>query len=175
MKKQIISLIVAAVAGAFLWWAFSPLLFDLHVDDDAPDSITESGSTIHVGDAQVTDTATTTPASDQTTEASEDTGASRFPIEDTPGHPASGYVRVVETPEEQIIRYEDYDGTNGPDLYVYLAKDLEATEFVDLGLARGNKGNINYGVPLDVDLDDYTYVLTWCKAFGVLFDYAKIN
>lgn len=98
-----------------------------------------------------------------------------FTIEDTAGHPATGQARVIETAEETLVRFEDYDGTNGPDLRVYLATDLEATSFVDLGKAKGNKGNINYTIPADVDVDDYTYVMTWCRAFGVLFDYAEIK
>jgi len=73
------------------------------------------------------------------------------------------------------VRYENYKGTNGPDLYVYLAKDLDATEFISLGRAKGNQGNINYTVPDDIDITEYQYVMTWCKAFGVLFDYAPIQ
>lgn len=98
-----------------------------------------------------------------------------FNIEDTPGHPASGQVRVIETAEQTLVRFEDYNGTNGPDLRIYLATDLDATEFVDLGKPRGNMGNINYTIPSDIDLDDYTYVMTWCRAFGVLFDYAELK
>ncbi len=98
-----------------------------------------------------------------------------FRIEDTSGHPASGQVRVIQTAEQSLIRFEDYEGTNGPDLFVYVAKDLEATEFISLGRAKGNRGNINYEVPANVDLSEYKYVMTWCKAFGVLFDYAEIN
>ena len=108
----------------------------------------------------------------------EETGPSisaPLPIVDTPGHPASGNVRVIQTEDDTIVRFEDYDGTNGPDLFVYLAKDLDADEFVDLGRARGNMGNINYTVPDDVDISEYQYVMTWCRAFGVLFDYAEIN
>ena len=82
---------------------------------------------------------------------------------------------MVESPEERVLYFQDYDGTNGPDLHVYLSKDLEATDIIDLGTAKGNKGDIVYGMPLDVDLTEYPYVLTWCKAFNVLFDYAKIN
>ncbi len=98
-----------------------------------------------------------------------------FSIDDTPGHPASGQTRIIETKDETLLRFENYDGTNGPDLRVYLATDLEATSFIDLGKAKGNKGNINYTIPDDVDVDDYAYVMTWCRAFGVLFDYAQIN
>ena len=96
-------------------------------------------------------------------------------ITGTPGHPASGKVSLIESPAEKIVYFENYDGTNGPDLFVYLAKDLEANEYVDLGRAKGNQGDIIYGVPLDVDLSEYKYVITWCKAFSELFDYAEIN
>ncbi|MEM9336946.1 MAG: DM13 domain-containing protein [Patescibacteria group bacterium] len=98
-----------------------------------------------------------------------------FSIIDTPTHPAEGSVRVLEAGGQSIVRFEDYDGTNGPDLFVYLAKDLDADEFVNLGRAKGNMGNINYEVPDDVDVSEYKYVMTWCRAFGVLFDYAEIN
>ena len=98
-----------------------------------------------------------------------------FPIIDTPSHPASGNIRVVSSGTQSIIRYEDYKGTNGPDLVVYLTKDLDAEEFVSLGRARGNEGNINYEVPADIDISDHNYVMTWCRAFGVLFDYAEIR
>ena len=67
------------------------------------------------------------------------------------------------------MRYENYAGTNGPDLRVCLADDLNATNFVDLGRAKGNKGNINYSIPDEVDVADYKYVLTWCRAFSALF------
>ncbi|MFT5849292.1 MAG: hypothetical protein ACI9H6_000093 [Patiriisocius sp.] len=99
-----------------------------------------------------------------------------YTIESTPGHTASGAVRVIKTPNDgTIVRYENYAGTNGPDLFVYLAKDLDATEFVNLGRAKGNQGNINYTLPEDTDLSEYQYIMTWCKAFGVLFDYAEIK
>ena len=29
--------------------------------------------------------------------------------------------------------------------------------------------------PISVDPKEYPYVLTWCKAFGVLFNWAKLN
>jgi len=30
-------------------------------------------------------------------------------------------------------------------------------------------------VPLDTDLSEYRYVLTWCVPFGVLFNYAEVR
>ena len=79
--------------------------------------------------------------------------------------------------EHRILRLENFRSTNGPDLYVYLSKDATSIGdgFVDLGLLKGNVGNQNYNIPQDVDLDQYSYVLIWCKQFSVLFGYAELS
>lgn len=178
MRKKALIAITLIVLGAFLWEIFSVLLFDSKVDDTHPDIVTESENTVLLNETDIAKTATTTTTNESTIDtkmADPSLNQDRFPIVGTAKYPASGFIRVIETPEEQIIRYEAYDGTVGPDLYVYLAKDLDAIEYIDLGLLRSNSGSINYGVPLDVDLNEYTYVLTWCKSCGMLYDYAKIN
>lgn len=93
----------------------------------------------------------------------------------TPGHRASGTVRLVSTEGGDVVRYENFSTVNGPDLFVYLANDLEATEFINLGALKATDGNINYTVPPGTDTKKYPYVLVWCKQFGVLFNSAKIN
>lgn len=95
----------------------------------------------------------------------------------TQGHPASGQVRVVEDTVSgtAYIRYENFKTINGPDIYIYLAKDLEAKEYVSLGKVRATEGSINYAVPKGVQARDYRYVMVWCKTFGVLFNYADIS
>ncbi|OGG64457.1 hypothetical protein A3C18_04100 [Candidatus Kaiserbacteria bacterium RIFCSPHIGHO2_02_FULL_54_11b] len=96
-------------------------------------------------------------------------------VVDTPAHPASGTVRIVEADGRRYVRYENYKTINGPDIFVYLAKDLDAKEFIDLGRVKATEGNINYEIPAGVDAAEYRYVLTWCRAFGVLFNYADIS
>ena len=93
----------------------------------------------------------------------------------TTGHPASGSVRVVTAENKRYIRYEDFSTINGPDIYVYLAKDLDAKEFVSLGKVKATSGNVNYEIPAGVDPSEYPYVLTWCKAFSVLFNHADLS
>ncbi|MCI5108509.1 MAG: DM13 domain-containing protein [Candidatus Pacebacteria bacterium] len=88
----------------------------------------------------------------------------------TSGHPASGTVRIVG----DYIRFEDFYTINGPALHVYLSKDLEANDYVDLGKTKGTEGNINYKIPENVDIEAYKYVLHWCKPFSVLFNYGEI-
>jgi len=98
-----------------------------------------------------------------------------YPITDTAAHPASGTVKVLKTEAGSVIRYEDYKTINGPNLHIYLSKELDAKEYIDLGPIKGTEGNINYEVPAGVDVSAYRYVLTWCKPFGVLFNYAEIK
>lgn len=93
----------------------------------------------------------------------------------TVGHPASGIVRVIEADGKQYVRYENFKTINGPDIYVYLSKDLDAKEYVSLGKVKATEGNINYEVPAGTNASDYKYVLTWCKTFSVLFNYGQIN
>lgn len=95
-------------------------------------------------------------------------------VEGTSGHPASGTARIVSSDGQMILRYENFKTINGPDIFVYLAKDKEAKEFIDLGKVRATEGNVNYEIPGGVDPRDYPYALVWCRAFGVLFNSAKL-
>ena len=98
-----------------------------------------------------------------------------FDVHGTVGHPAEGVVSVFEGDGKRFIRFEDFKTINGPQLHLYLAKDVDAKEFIDLGPIRGTEGDINYELPDDVILDDYPYVMHWCVPFGVLFNYARIE
>lgn len=97
------------------------------------------------------------------------------PVKGTSGHSASGVVKVVVSGNTKIIRYENFKTINGPDLYVYLSKDLKVKEFVDLGKLKATEGNVNYEVPKEVNLKYYPYIIVWCKAFGVLFNSTDIS
>jgi hypothetical protein len=93
---------------------------------------------------------------------------------DTPGHPGQGTVAVYQTETNQILRLTDFNSTAGPDLFVYLATDENATDFINLGLLKSTSGDQNYDVPAGTNIEDYPYVLVWCKRFGVLFMKATI-
>lgn len=151
VKKKIlytIGIIVGIALLAFAYYAISPLFRNIKVYDINP--VTNNSSTTSVQ--------AITPVI----------------VTGTTGHPASGTVRLVEGDGKRYIRYENFKTINGPDIYVYLAKDLDAKEFVNLGHVRATEGNINYEVPSGVNVKDYPYVLTWCKTFGVLFNSAKL-
>lgn len=160
--KKVLLLIGVLVTGWVAWYALSPLWMNKTVDDALP-----------VIEQPQTDTA---PELSQEIPPTVKTDISEpISIVDTPLHPASGSVRIVKTGNETIVRYENYKTINGPDVRVYLANDLKATDFIDLGPIKGTEGNINYPVPAGVNIDDYRYVLTWCEDFAVLFNSADLS
>ena len=91
-------------------------------------------------------------------------------------HNAEGMAREISLENgKQFIRFENFKVTNGPDLFVYLATDESASDFVDIGRLKANNGNQNYEVPEGTDLTKYDTVLIWCKAFSVLFGSADLK
>lgn len=101
-------------------------------------------------------------------------------------HATSGSVRLVRLPDgSHLVRLEDLDTSNGPDLRVWLT-DAPVKEgrsgwhvfddgaYVSLGKLKGNKGSQNYTVPADVDPSRYTSVSIWCDRFDVSFGAAEL-
>jgi hypothetical protein len=83
---------------------------------------------------------------------------------------------------KRIVRLTEFATSNGPDVRVYLvaAKDAHDNEtvtragVVDLGALKGNKGDQNYEVPSDLDLNTYESVTIWCRRFSVNFATAPL-
>ena len=90
-------------------------------------------------------------------------------------HNADGTAKILTLVDgSKILRLENFKSTNGPDLHVYLSTDKMASHFIDLGRLKGNIGNQNYQIPVDIDLSKYNNVLIWCKAFSLLFGNAQL-
>jgi hypothetical protein len=91
-------------------------------------------------------------------------------------HNAEGAAKVIHVADgSDILRLENLKVTNGPDLYVYLATDNRASDYIDLGRLKANNGNQNYGIPEGTDLSKYDTVVVWCKQFSVLFGSAELT
>lgn len=85
-------------------------------------------------------------------------------------------IRSVEAEDGTYLRFEEFETTNGPDLFVYLTKPgQETTEGVSLGALRGNIGNQNYLIPEDVNLEEYNTVVIWCRAFSATFGTGELT
>ena len=92
-------------------------------------------------------------------------------------HNAEGEAKVIpfQDGDSNILRLENLRVTNGPDLYVYLATDKTASDFVNIGKLKANNGNQNYDIPAGTDLTKYDTVLIWCRPFSVLFGSAELG
>ncbi len=92
-------------------------------------------------------------------------------------HGVDGKALLIKDPEtsKTILRFENFETINGPDLHIYLSSDLNSEDFIDLGKIKATKGNVNYNVSESLDINKYNKVLVWCVPFGVLFSYAELN
>ena len=98
-------------------------------------------------------------------------------------HATSGTVRVLETAEDaRVVRLEDFETENGPDLFVYLtASRTEGDqgafddEFINLGRLKGNQGDQNYELPTAADLSRFRTVVIWCDRFNSPFGAADLS
>ena len=91
-------------------------------------------------------------------------------------HNVEGVAKVLVLADgKSFLRLENLKATNGPDLYVYLSTDKDASDIVNLGRLKGNIGNQNYEIPEGTDTSKYNTVLIWCKAFSTLFGSAKLS
>ncbi len=91
-------------------------------------------------------------------------------------HNVEGIVTVITHNDgSRTLQFGDnFKSTPGPDVYVYLATDDKASEFISLGKIKHHENSQEYILPEDVDLNKYDKVLIWCQAFGVLFGTADL-
>ncbi len=157
LKKYII-IIAAILIAWFLYYIMSPLFITIRADEALPVATSQN--------------ATSTVAENQIATFNYETAPKQ--LIDTPLHPASGTVRVVQSSSAYFLRYENFKTINGPDIYVYLSKDINATDFINLGPVKATEGNVNYEIPAGVDPREYPYALVWCKQFDTLFNSARL-
>lgn len=164
MTKRNLIIGVASVALAIAWYAFRPELLFINktVNEELP--VAQAGSV----------------------SMAKETEAMVLAKGDFRGlaHETKGEATVHRLPDgKRILRLSDFETSNGPDVHVYLvaaevAKDnatVKQAGFIDLGSIKGNKGDQNYEVPADVDLNKYKSVSIWCARFGVNFGAATLG
>jgi hypothetical protein len=99
-------------------------------------------------------------------------------------HETKGSASIYQLADGQrTLRLTQFETSNGPDVHVYLiaaeidkgSDAIKAAGFVDLGSMKGNKGDQNYEIPADTDLNKYNNVTIWCARFGVNFGQAALE
>jgi len=148
----LLSGLVGFVLGNAFWYLASPLWIDRVVSESGPSAA--SSRVVATGTFSGTDAI----------------------------HQGKGTATVLETDQGAIVRFTDFEVTNGPDLKVWLVKhenprsssDVSDSEWLALGPLKGNIGDQNYDVPADADISEFGSVVVWCEAFGVLFAAAPL-
>ena len=179
------------------------------VDTPAYENMPESPSTVTTA-VPATTTAAATGTTDATTdpEPAETTGTTAppttaAPAEATPEpepvgplalvtgslmdadsfHMGSGQVTLYRLEDgSHLIRLEDIEVTNGPDLHVLLTPthglggrdDLQAAGYIDLGSLKGNIGSQNYEVPAGYEIPEELTLVIYCVPFHVIFATAEL-
>jgi hypothetical protein len=201
-RKLLIGAIVAIPVLALAWWLGSPLFLDTEVNEEFPVAAgaqdeTATTETEMVDTTETPDVTTTTADEVATTEAMEETtttesggdamaaGAVALTMgqfEDIDNlHRGSGTATVYELEDgSHVLRLEDFEVTNGPDLHVYLVPASNPTgddivDYVELGGLKGNIGNQNYEIPADVDPTGFGSVVIYCQPFHVIFSIANLS
>jgi len=165
VHKVAVSLVAALALGllifAVLWFEPQKLVQEKTVREAAP-------------------VTSTSPSPSSTAEPATGTVASgRFRSLE---HETTGGAKLIRLADgSHVLRFEDLDTSNGPDLRVYLS-ELPSTlgwrdygeRYLELGELKGNRGDQNYELPETVDLSKYRAVTVWCRRFSVNFATAPL-
>lgn len=142
--------LVGLPLGAFLWYAFSPLLFD----EVVAEQLTEA-QVIATGQFRDAD------------RAHQGSGTARLVALPGGGH-------EVQLSEFQVTNGPDLEVwlSSHPD--PASSADVSGGEWIALGQLKGNVGDQAYAVPEGTDVSAYQSVVIWCEQFGVLFSPAAL-
>lgn len=99
-------------------------------------------------------------------------------------HDGAGTASLYLTADDEIVlRLEDFQVEDGPDLHVYLAVQDTITETegqplaeaIDLGELKGLVGDQTYVLPEGLVIEDYNSVVIWCVPYNVPFIGASLE
>ena len=198
VARLVVLLVPFAVVN---WWLISPYFIDDVVDEEFSTSISAQAtgdasapttSEAPAGDESTPDSDASEPESGEASDATEDEPLVEEPTPTEPvllgagqfvglaGHEGTGDAGIFQNPDGSLVlRFENFDIENGPDLKVYLVPGADQTSLPDgsigLGELKGNIGDQNYELPPGTELAPGAYTaLVWCEAFSVEFVGATI-
>lgn len=178
--------------GAAGWWLGSPLFLDDEVDEAFPLSATAfvpddmTQDEVEAAMEQAAESPVVMEDEPMPAEPSQPTGPVAVLSGSFQGaddfHQGSGAATVYELEDgSNVLRFEDFEVTNGPDLHVLLVPNGapvgrdDLTGYVDLGELKGNVGNQNYEIPPDIDISEFGSIVIYCVPFHVLFATATLS
>jgi hypothetical protein len=87
----------------------------------------------------------------------------------------SGEAKIFKTGARYDLKLMNFNSSNGPDLRVYLSKEIQPVNFIDLGALKATGGNQVYEITGTVDFTQYKYALVHCRQYNHLFGWALLQ
>ena len=154
MRGTIIGFIIGGFlglpVGAFLWYAFSPLLFDEVVEETLTKATVVATGSFRDADR-----------------AHQGTGIATLVALPGGGHEIQlSDFEVTNGPDLEVWLSSHPDPAT--------SSDVSDNAWLALGQLKGNVGDQAYAVPAGTDVSAFRSVVIWCEQFGVLFSPAAL-
>lgn len=88
---------------------------------------------------------------------------------------ARGLAQVYEQSGKLLLILDSFTVNNGPDLYVYLSREVQPINFISLGKLKATVGKQSYEIPGRPDFSQFRYALVHCQQFNHLFGSAELK
>jgi hypothetical protein len=157
-RSKWVLVLIGVLALVVVWWAFRPekLFINQKVSEAAPAALSSEPEPLYTGKLE------------------------------GKIHQTSGRATIYKNKDgKEYLRFSDFTTSNGPDVHVVLVraedKALEQEivkgdlEHVELGTLKGNQGDQNYDLPVNVDLNQYQAVAIYCERFHAIFGVARLE
>lgn len=155
MRGKFIAFILGGLlglpVGAFLWYAFSPLLFDEVVTETLAEARPVAAGSFRDADGAHRGSGTVTLVA----------------------LPGGGH--EVQLSDFEVTNGPDLEVWLSAHPDPASASDVTGTTWLSLGQLKGNIGNQAYSVPAGTDVAAFGSVVIWCEQFGVLFSPAALS
>lgn len=88
----------------------------------------------------------------------------------------TGVVKIYNSNSNMLTLVLDSFMVNaGPDLHVYLSKEVQPINFIDLGKLKSTGGTQVYNIAGNPDFSQYKYALIHCQQYDHLFGNANLK
>ena len=192
LKKTLIGVaVIVVIAGAaFAWWLLSPLFLSTTVEEEFPFSATAdmpAGMTQSEAEKVMSGMAKVNmeEMEDMPGEMAQAERIASGMFRDADSfHKGSGSATIYRLPDGSgALRFENLNVTNGPDLRVLLSThpdpqnkaELRDAGYLHVEKLKGNRGNQNYELPPDADLESFGSAIIYCMPFNVIFSVAPLQ
>ena len=97
------------------------------------------------------------------------------PFSNGPYGAVAGSAKIYFQNNQYILTLENFYSSNGPDLHVYISKEVQPVNYIDLGRLQSVSGNQQYSLTGNINFAEYKYALIHCRQYNHLFGSAELK